>query len=170
MFYFYDEYEARCYKRQKWNVHLPKWQFCNSAHPPFAMKFDTNLRACTSCPCPMEIARHSSKISQHIMMECDLRILGSESFTRWLVWGASARELGKVGTFLHPHCLWLRFESKPQIQIICNLTVVLPMPRFRASPSIWFVGSDPILKKQMRGVRGSLSPQVASRSRSTGSA
>ena len=43
------------------------------------------------------------------------QILGSESFTRWLVWGtsasagtrdsASAREPGKIGKFLHSHCL-----------------------------------------------------------------
>ena len=38
-------------------------------------------------------------------------ILGSESFTRWLVWGArdsttdSTRELGKTAKFLHLHCL-----------------------------------------------------------------
>ena len=35
------------------------------------------------------------------------KILCSESFTRWLVWGASAsaQELGKIGTFLCPHCV-----------------------------------------------------------------
>ena len=40
-----------------------------------------------------------------------LKILGSESFTRWLIWGisawdgASARELGKIAKFLYPHHL-----------------------------------------------------------------
>ena len=33
------------------------------------------------------------------------QILGSESFTRWLVWGTSTSELEKIGKFLHPHYL-----------------------------------------------------------------
>ena len=41
-----------------------------------------------------------------------VKILGSESFTRWLVWGTSARKLGKIGKFLHPHHLWV-----PKIKI-----------------------------------------------------
>ena len=117
-------------------ISLPKWQFCSNAHPPFAMKFETNLRAWTSCPCPMEIARQSMKVegniynSPHIFVKNNIHQLLSDNI----------------------------------------LQKLLPMPRFLASPSIWFVGSDPILRKQMRGVRGSLSPHVASRSNSTGSA
>ena len=76
MFYFYDEHEAR-------ECTLTQVTILHSAHPPFAMKFDTNLRACTSCPCPMEIARHSSKIGQHIMMECNLRINYRYEYVIW---------------------------------------------------------------------------------------
>ena len=36
----------------------------------------------------------------------NFKILGSESFTRWLVWGTSAWELGKIRKLLCPHCLW----------------------------------------------------------------
>ena len=36
------------------------------------------------------------------MSNCLVQILGSESFTRLLVWGAGAQELGKIGKFLYP--------------------------------------------------------------------
>jgi hypothetical protein len=33
----------------------PKWQFCRSTQPPLFMPSCINLRACTSCPCPIEM-------------------------------------------------------------------------------------------------------------------
>ena len=37
----------------------PKWQFCSSTQPPSFINWDSNRRACTSWPWPMEMARQS---------------------------------------------------------------------------------------------------------------
>ena len=47
--------------------------------------------------------RTFKKRSKMISPVASKEILGSESFTRWLVWSASTWELGKIGKFLHPH-------------------------------------------------------------------
>ena len=67
-----------------------------------------------------------------------IEIIGSESFTKWLVWGARARdsaytsvwELGKVRKFLHPHCL--------QVHKVQN---VLPSSNILVFPSTHIVST-----------------------------
>ena len=57
-------------------------------------------------------------------------ILGSESFTRWLVWGtsASARELGKIRKFLHPHHLRVhKVENLVGFECPFQLTLSAPL-------------------------------------------
>lgn len=49
------------------------------------------------------------------------------------------------------------------------MNFVVPSLSFLAKASIWIVGSDPIDKKQMSGVRLSLSSQVFSKFKMTGS-
>lgn len=50
-----------------------------------------------------------------------------------------------------------------------RIIIFLPNLSFLAKESIWIVGSDPIDKKQMRGVRWSLSSQVFFKFKMTGS-
>ena len=45
------------------------------------------------------------------------KILGSESFTRWLVMGTSTWELGKVTKF-SPHCLWVHKVQNSFYQLV----------------------------------------------------
>lgn len=44
----------------------PKWQFCSSTQPPSFINCANRRRACTSCPCPMEMARQSVRDTKTI--------------------------------------------------------------------------------------------------------
>lgn len=88
--------------------------------------------ACTSCPCPIEIALQSADTGMQL------------ACLTWI------------------YFFWLTWKNLKHW--------VLPSSRFLASASIWSVGSEPMDRKQMRGVRVSLSSHVAWRLRMTGSA
>ena len=71
-----------------------------------------------------------------------IKILGSESFTRWLVWGASTRdstsaqELRKIRNCLHPHHLWVH---KVQFFLLSSSVWVSPPPNIVSTTEAAFL-------------------------------
>ena len=89
--------------------------------------------------CPWEARRHPSWWTPWVWWpwpagspadpaaraQLQIKILGNESFTRWLVWDASAsiRELGKIRKFLCPHHLQV-----PKVQFCLPSSIVWVSP------------------------------------------
>ena len=74
---------------------------------------------------------HLFDVNKPLCFEHKCQILGSESFNRWLVWGTSTLEPGKIGKFLHPHCLWVHkvpfFHHLVVIECPHHLTLSAPL-------------------------------------------
>lgn len=49
-----------------WQKSRLRWQFCSRSHFPVVMASVSSLRACASCPWPMEIDRISARGTSHV--------------------------------------------------------------------------------------------------------